>query len=189
MQGKICESFGFCANFLRRSCSKQTCDREKILGIARERAVAPTGPLNKFGPKYFSCNAKTPRKIWPLFSLIVKKFPGPRCVSCDAYYWPPPPPPPPGKWAPGPRSPAAVRECKRVGPQISLKISLVWSHARHTFCNGGKFQFFGGGVPVPLRSLGPLGGRAHGSPATALAWKKFCVQLYAWHTFCHTEKF
>ena len=83
----------------------------------------------------------------------------------------PVPPPPPGKWAPGPGPLAPLRSESVSGwAQIATKFSLFWSHARHTFCNSGKFRFFGDGVPAPLRSLvppwggpmGPLLRRTHG---------------------------
>lgn len=97
----------------------------------------------------------------------------------------PVPPPPPGEMGsrtPDPR-PAAVRECKRVGPNCHQTSPPFWPYARHTFCNSGKLRFFGGGVPAPLRILDPLWGGPMGPPATAHAWKKICEQGYAWHTF------
>ena len=55
------------------------------------------------------------------------------------------------------------------GPPGPLRLEGVRGvpYARHTFCNSGKFRFFSGRVPAPLRVLDP----------------------YARHTFCNSGKF
>ena len=146
----------FCAGareyFEKNSLQNRIVDEKNFGGSRTGGAAALSRELSEFfGPKLFSCNAKPPGKNFPDRTdsqwESVKKFPKPRrprknFPNRDAYRTrktisPCPIPLPPGKWAPGP-------------------------YARHTFCNSGKFRFFGGWVPVPLRVLdllwgGPMG--------------------------------
>lgn len=172
-------------NILRKILLKTGLWARKILG-SRVLAVRRRSRANyqSFLAQNYFPDRGGPRKKFPRTRRSRKKFPRPRRPSekisqtamriVRGRLLDPAPSPSPGEMdsrPPDPR-PAAVRECKRVGPNYH-QIPPVWPYARHTFCNSGRFRFFGDRVPVPLRVLGPLRGGPMGPLLRRTHGKKF----------------
>lgn len=168
----------FCAGareYFEKNSLKNRIVGEKNFGESRTGgAAALSRELSEFfGPKLFSSNAESPGKNFPDRTdsqwESVKKFPRPRRtpekISQTAMrivrgrLLDPTPSPSPGEMDPRPRipRPAAVRECKRVGPNChwAPPIKPQWDLISDTFFVVAGISVFWRWDPASLRVLGP----------------------------------